>query len=103
MDLQTDISLELWKGSISLELVVAASDQTSSTKLSSCFIFVSRMSYLNVVAADSVDYMKAFAIDLASEIWFESNGSPLKWYILFLWLYTSFRITEYFIIVKICT
>jgi hypothetical protein len=84
MDLQIDISLELWKGNIPIELVVAAHDQTSSAKLSSCFIFVSRMSYLNVVAADSVDYLKAFAIDLASDVWFESNGSPLKWYCFFL-------------------
>lgn len=75
-----EISLEVWKGSIPIELVLADDDLSSTTNPQSCFLFLPRMSYLGVVAADAAEYLKSYAIDLASDAWFESGGSPLKWY-----------------------
>ena len=80
MALFLEISQEVWKGSIPVELIIAEDDLSSTTKPQPCFLFLPRMSYLGVVAADSVDYLKSYAIDLASDAWFESEGTPLKWY-----------------------
>ena len=79
--LLSEISLAVWKGGIPVELVIADDDLSSTTSPNPCFLFLPRMSYLGVVAADSVEYLKSFAIDLASDVWFESEGSPLKWYV----------------------
>lgn len=84
MSILSEISQELWEGKITIEITVAAEDMTSLTLCTSCFLFVSRMSYLNIVAADSVDYLKSFAIDISSDVWFDYEGSPLKWYVIYL-------------------
>lgn len=74
-----EISREVWRGCIPVELVIAEDDLSTSTRPNSCLLFMPRMSYLGAVAADSVDYLKSYAIDLSSDVWFESNGQPLKW------------------------
>ena len=76
----TEISQEVWRSSIPIELVIADNDLSSSIRPHPCFLLISRMSYLGVIAADTVDFFKSYAIDLDSEVWFESDGSPLKWY-----------------------
>ena len=76
----TGISQEVWKSSVPIELVIAENDLSSTMRPYPCFLLISRMSYLGVVAADSVDFLKSYAIDLDSDIWFESDGCPLKWY-----------------------
>ena len=83
MSLLFEISKEIWKGNIQIELIIAQSDLSTSNSPSPCYLFVPRMSYLGVVAADSVDYLKSYAIDLASDVWFESEGLPLKRYVHF--------------------
>ena len=74
------ISSEIWRGSIPIELMISENDLSTSTAPSPCFLFLPRMSYLGVVAADAVDYLKSYAIDIASDVWFESLGVPLKWF-----------------------
>jgi hypothetical protein len=74
-----EISREVWRGCIPVELVIAEDDLSTSTIPSGCLLFLPRMSYLGSVAADSVDYLKSYAIDLSSDVWFESKGLPLKW------------------------
>ena len=75
------ISSEIWRGSIPIELTISEIDLSTSTAPSPCFLFLPRMSYLGVVAADAVDYLKSYAIDIASDVWFESLGVPLKWFV----------------------
>jgi autophagy-related protein 5 len=36
------------------------------------------MSYLAVVAADVIDYLRSFAIELVPDVWFECDGVPIK-------------------------
>ena len=75
-----EISKEIWRGNVQIELIIAQSDLSTSNSPSPSYLFVPRMSYLGVVAADSIDYLKSYAIDLASDVWFESEGLPLKRY-----------------------
>jgi hypothetical protein len=78
MSLFFEISKEVWRGNIQIELIIAQGDLSTSNSPSPCYLFVPRMSYLGVVAADSIEYLKSYAIDLASDVWFESEGLPLK-------------------------
>lgn len=80
MSVLLGISSEIWRGSIPVELMISVNDLSTSTAPSPCFLFLPRMSYLGVVAADAVDYLKSYAIDIISDVWFESLGVPLKWF-----------------------
>jgi hypothetical protein len=73
------ISGQVWNGRIQLELMVHDGDLTSATKPPKCFISAPRMAYLPAIAADAVYHLSTYAIEFNSEIWFESNGIPLKW------------------------
>ena len=72
------IATEVWKGHVALEIGISEKDLSSTVLPGSCFIFASRMSYLAVIAADVIDHLRSFAIELVPDVWFEYNGIPLK-------------------------
>ena len=79
MDEQLEIiASEVWKGHVALEIGISDQDLSSTVTPGSCFIFASRMSYLAVIAADVIDHLRSFAIELVPDVWFEYNGIPLK-------------------------
>ena len=73
-----EMSGEVWKGHVAIEITISEKDLSSVTSPGSCFIFASRMSYLAVVAADVIDYLRSFAIELVPDVWFECDGVPIK-------------------------
>lgn len=74
----------VWDGSVCLEIALAESDLSSSDNPESVFIMTSRFSYLPVALADIVVHFQQHAIEFSSDVWFESNGTPLRRYRLAL-------------------
>jgi len=73
-----DISDASWKGHIPIEICVSEKDLSSLTPPAACFVFAPRHSYLPAIAADVIDHLRSFAIELVPKVWFECDGVPLK-------------------------
>ena len=72
------LSDEAWKGFIPIEVGVSEKDLSSLTPPVACFIFAPRHSYLPAIAADVIDHLRSFAIELVPNVWFECDGIPLR-------------------------
>jgi hypothetical protein len=77
-ELELICSREIWSGFIPIEFTIAPTDLTSSTPPESFFKLCSRMSYLSQVSVDAIEYLRNYAVDIPSDIWFEHDGVPLK-------------------------
>lgn len=75
-------SQSIWDGSVCLEVALAESDISSNDNPESVFVRASRYSYLPVTLADVVVHFRQHAIEFSSDVWFESNGVPLRRYIM---------------------
>ena len=71
-------STELWQGKVAIELTLSESDITANEKPESVFLLPSRYSYLPIVCTEAVKFFQYSALEFSSDIWYESNGVPLK-------------------------
>ena len=72
----------LWDGHVTLNAGIAETDVSSADKnlLDRVFVCGSRISYLPVILADSIEYFRQNAIDFSSDVWFEHENIPLQRY-----------------------
>jgi hypothetical protein len=68
----------LWDGKIPIEFNIFQSDIASIATPDPLFILGSRYSYLLAVASEVVDIFRLCAIELTSDVWFSSGGTPLR-------------------------
>ena len=72
------ITKQLWMGKIPVEFSLCMSDNACATLPSNQFGLYSRFSYLPAAGASIVEYFRLSAVDMLSDVWFESNGIPLR-------------------------
>ncbi|XP_071492809.1 autophagy protein 5-like [Diadema antillarum] len=75
-----EVLREVWEGRIPLCFVLAE-DESSMENPEPFVLMVSRLTYITLVTEKIQKHFKKFtAIDEGDEIWFESDGQPLKWH-----------------------
>lgn len=69
---------QLWDGFVPIQLNILSEEIATVTRPNVYYRLVSRFSYLPVVAAEAIDHFMDSALEYTSDIWFESNMTPLK-------------------------
>lgn len=72
------LAQELWNGNIPIQFCLAASDISATIAPDPYYCVASRFAYLPAVSEDIVSYYRTYAVDVASVVWFEHQGIPLK-------------------------
>ena len=80
MDTSNELLIEeAWRGKVPIKFSLASLDLSVTTAPEPVFSLCSRYGYLSYNAQIAVEYFRSYTMDLPPEIWFESNGCPLKW------------------------
>jgi autophagy-related protein 5 len=77
--LSLEVSQEVWKGSVPISFKLAPNDLSSTITPDDVYVLAPRLSYIPVIAADVVDFLRDFAVEFLSDVWFEFEGLPLRW------------------------
>ena len=77
--LSLEVSQEVWKGSVPIAFRLAPNDLSSANTPEDVYVLAPRLSYIPVIAADVVDFLRDFSVEFLSDVWFEYDGLPLRW------------------------
>jgi hypothetical protein len=69
---------ENWKGQIPIKLVFPSEDLSAPKPPDDLYLMCSRFAYFHYCAEIAIEYFRSFALDLKSDIWFESAGIPIR-------------------------
>lgn len=72
---------EAWHGKVPIKFSLASPDVSAPDPPEPVFALCSRYGFLSCSAQIAVEYFRSFVMDLPPELWFESSGCPLKWYL----------------------
>jgi len=87
---ETDILKEVWKCCIPVQINLAMEELTESEPPRPYFLHIPRNTYFTLVTRSVGDHFKSYVISLVDEMWFESDGIPLKWHYPFGVLYDTY-------------
>jgi len=81
---------EVWEGCIPIVVQLASNDLTSPSKPPPYYLSVPRYSYITLVSAPIKQCFSDYVPPINDEMWFDSEGTPLKWHYPIGVLYDSY-------------
>lgn len=80
-DMDSLLVEEAWRGKVAIKFILASQDLSAPVAPDPVFLLCSRYGYITKSAQIAVEHFRSYAMDVQSEIWFESSGCPLKWFV----------------------
>ncbi|PIK40758.1 putative autophagy protein 5 [Apostichopus japonicus] len=76
-----EILREVWQGKLPICFSLADDEEKSSSIREPCFLLVSRLTYITLIAEKILKHFKkGEELPEGEELWFEFNNQPLKWH-----------------------
>jgi len=74
------IQTEVWEGCVPIVVQLAVNDLTSMEKPSPYYLSVPRFSYITLFSAPVKQHFLEYIPTINDEMWYDSEGNPLKWH-----------------------
>lgn len=73
-------SSAVWDGFVPIEFILSESSLATTQRPHPFYVLASRMGYLPAVAIDAVECFRSSAVDMSSDVWFETafDSIPLQ-------------------------